>query len=53
MTPALAALAQAGLAERADTPVAVLAHGERRQLEIAMVLPPAPSACCSTSRWPA
>ena len=31
--PARAALAQAGLADRADTPVAVLAHGERRQLE--------------------
>ena len=36
--PAMAALEQAGLAERAHTPVAVLAHGERRQLEIAMVL---------------
>jgi branched-chain amino acid transport system ATP-binding protein len=36
--PALAALAQVGLADRAHTPVAVLAHGERRQLEIAMVL---------------
>ncbi len=36
--PALAALAQVGLLERAHTPVAVLAHGERRQLEIAMVL---------------
>ncbi len=36
--PALAALAQVGLAERAHTPVSVLAHGERRQLEIAMVL---------------
>jgi len=36
--PALAALAQVGLTERAHTPVSVLAHGERRQLEIAMVL---------------
>jgi branched-chain amino acid transport system ATP-binding protein len=36
--PAMAALAQVGLVERAHTPVAVLAHGERRQLEIAMVL---------------
>jgi len=36
--PAMAALRQVGLLERAHTPVAVLAHGERRQLEIAMVL---------------
>jgi len=36
--PAMAALEQVGLAARAHTPVAVLAHGERRQLEIAMVL---------------
>ena len=36
--PALAALRQVGLLERAHMPVAVLAHGERRQLEIAMVL---------------
>jgi branched-chain amino acid transport system ATP-binding protein len=36
--PAMAALAQVGLAARAHTPVSVLAHGERRQLEIAMVL---------------
>jgi branched-chain amino acid transport system ATP-binding protein len=36
--PARAALAQVGLLERAHTPVAELAHGERRQLEIAMVL---------------
>jgi branched-chain amino acid transport system ATP-binding protein len=36
--PALAALGQVGLLDRAHTPVAVLAHGERRQLEIAMVL---------------
>jgi branched-chain amino acid transport system ATP-binding protein len=32
------ALAQVGLASRADTPVAALAHGERRQLEMAMTL---------------
>ena len=36
--PAMAALRQVGLLERAHTPVAVLAHGERRQLEIAMTL---------------
>jgi branched-chain amino acid transport system ATP-binding protein len=36
--PALAALRRVGLLDRAHTPVAVLAHGERRQLEIAMVL---------------
>ena len=36
--PARAALAQVGLADRASTPVAELAHGERRQLEIAMTL---------------
>ena len=36
--PARAALAQVGLTDRADTPVAALAHGERRQLEIAMTL---------------
>ncbi len=36
--PAEAALAQTGLAERAQVPVAALAHGERRQLEIAMTL---------------
>jgi len=32
------ALEQVGLASRADTPVAALAHGERRQLEMAMTL---------------
>jgi branched-chain amino acid transport system ATP-binding protein len=31
-------LAQVGLAARADMPVAALAHGERRQLEMAMTL---------------
>jgi branched-chain amino acid transport system ATP-binding protein len=36
--PAQAALAQVGLAGREHTPVAELAHGERRQLEIAMTL---------------
>jgi len=36
--PARAALLRAGLAERADVPVADLSHGERRQLEIAMAL---------------
>lgn len=36
--PAHAALARAGLAERAATLVADLSHGERRQLEIAMAL---------------
>jgi branched-chain amino acid transport system ATP-binding protein len=36
--PARAALHGAGLAERADTLVADLSHGERRQLEITMAL---------------
>ncbi len=36
--PARAALEQAGMAELALRPVAVLAHGQRRQLEIAMTL---------------
>ena len=36
--PARAALARAGLASRADVPVADLSHGEHRQLEIAMAL---------------
>ena len=36
--PARAALDGAGLAARADMPVADLSHGERRQLEIAMAL---------------
>ena len=36
--PVMSALEQVGLADRAHTPVAALAHGERRQLEIAMVL---------------
>ena len=36
--PALAALDRVGLAGRADVPVTDLAHGEQRQLELAMVL---------------
>ena len=45
---------QVGLAAKADVPVAALAHGERRQLEMAMTLATQPaSCCCSTSRWPA
>jgi branched-chain amino acid transport system ATP-binding protein len=36
--PALAALDQVGLADRRHAVVAALAHGQRRQLEIAMVL---------------
>ena len=36
--PALRAIGQAGLRHRTDAPVAELAHGERRQLELAMVL---------------
>jgi len=37
-TPSLASLAKVGLTDRAYTPVSELAHGERRQLEIAMAL---------------
>jgi branched-chain amino acid transport system ATP-binding protein len=36
--PALAALAEVGLAERADVPAGHLAHGEKRALELAMAL---------------
>ena len=36
--PARQGLADVGLAERADTPAAILSHGEQRQLEIAMAL---------------
>src|SRR5262249_30054749 len=36
--PALGFLAEAGLAARAEVPAAALSHGERRALEIAMVL---------------
>ncbi len=38
VNPAMAALERVGLADRAAMPVSALAHGERRQLEIAMVL---------------
>jgi len=38
VTPAREALARMGLNERADVPAASLAHGEQRQLEIAMAL---------------
>jgi branched-chain amino acid transport system ATP-binding protein len=40
--PARAALARVGLAERAEVPAASLAHGEQRQLEIAMALASGP-----------
>jgi branched-chain amino acid transport system ATP-binding protein len=40
--PARKALARVGLAERADTLVANMSHGEHRQLEIAMALATAP-----------
>jgi branched-chain amino acid transport system ATP-binding protein len=36
--PALETIARVGLAERASTPARDLSHGERRQLELAMVL---------------
>jgi branched-chain amino acid transport system ATP-binding protein len=36
--PARAALAEVGLAGRAETPAAALSHGERRALELAMAL---------------
>jgi len=36
--PARAALTRVGLGERADVPAGTLAHGEQRQLEIAMAL---------------
>jgi branched-chain amino acid transport system ATP-binding protein len=36
--PARALLAEVGLADRADVPAGTLAHGEQRQLEIAVVL---------------
>ena len=41
--PARAVLAQVGLDGRADVPARALAHGERRQLELAMALASAPS----------
>ncbi|MGH7393063.1 MAG: ABC transporter ATP-binding protein, partial [Candidatus Rokuibacteriota bacterium] len=40
--PARAMLAAVGLADRAHVPAAALAHGEQRQLEIAMALATAP-----------
>src|SRR3954468_9534840 len=40
--PARAALAEIGLSGRADTPAAALSHGERRALELAMVLASGP-----------
>jgi branched-chain amino acid transport system ATP-binding protein len=36
--PAYAVLERVGLAERADVPAGALAHGEQRQLEVAMAL---------------
>lgn len=36
--PAMRAIAQAGLSQRSSSKVSELAHGERRQLELAMVL---------------
>lgn len=36
--PAMAALEEAGLGEHAGTPAGALAHGQQRQLELAMVL---------------
>ena len=38
LEPAMAALAEAGLAGHAHTPAGTLAHGQQRQLELAMVL---------------
>lgn len=40
--PARAVLDRVGLLERADVPVTALAHGEQRQLELAMALATAP-----------
>jgi branched-chain amino acid transport system ATP-binding protein len=40
--PARAALARAGLSERADRPASLLSHGEHRQLELAMALAGSP-----------
>ncbi|MFL9825679.1 ABC transporter ATP-binding protein [Rhodoplanes sp. SY1] len=37
-TPAMAALAEVGLAERADVPAGHLSHGEKRALELAMAI---------------
>lgn len=38
LEPAQALLARVGLSSRADVPVAVLSHGERKQLELAVAL---------------
>ena len=40
--PARAALAEVGLADRVDMPAAALSHGEKRALELAMVLATGP-----------
>ncbi len=40
--PAMAALAEVGLAGRAEVPAAALSHGERRQLELAIALARSP-----------
>ena len=40
--PAMAALAEVGLADRAEVPAATLSHGERRQLELAIALARSP-----------
>ena len=40
--PALAALREVDLADRADVPAAALSHGEQRQLEVAMALATGP-----------
>ena len=42
--PAMRHIARVGLTERAATPAAILSHGERRQLEIAMALALEPKA---------
>jgi len=47
---ALAALADVGLARRAEQPVREISHGEQRQLELAIALAAAPRGSCSTSR---
>ena len=53
-TPAMAALDEVGLAERAAVPAGALSHGEKRALELAIALAHARrSCCCSTNRWPA
>ena len=38
-------------AARGDAAAGELAHGEQRQLELAMALAAGPGCCCSTSRW--